>query len=92
MKYFTCVFLFSLLAGIASVAFAWDGFDAETIELVEIVTNSLPPDGETIDIKNHDTGATCPGIVQSLKHNASTIEIVVRYPDDSLHTLVMEGR
>ena len=71
---------------------AWDGFDADSIELVEIESESIPASGETIDIKHQESGVTKTGIVQSMKQNKRTIEIVVRYSDNSLHTLVMEGR
>lgn len=81
-----------LLLTVAISTFAWTGFDADSIDLVEIEADVIPSKGETIDIKDHDTGITKTGIVQSLKQNKSTIEVVVLYPDNTLHTLVMEGR
>ncbi len=92
MKYSVPALFLAAFANCASAAFAWDGFDSESIELVEIQMDSDPGIGETLDIKYQESGITRTGIVQSVKHNKSTIEIAIRYPDNSLRTLVMEGR
>lgn len=92
MKYISCALIFAGFWICSASVFAWDGFDAESIELVEIGTEGIPASGETIEIRNQESGVTKTAIVQSMKQNQRTVEIVVRYPDNTVHTLVMEGR
>lgn len=83
-----------LLSGVAfgAMCLAWDGFDADTTELVEITPDVVPQPGDTINVKNYDTDSTVIGIVESVSRNRRTIEVVARYPDGNSHTFVMEGR
>lgn len=76
----------------AQPAPAWDGFDADSADLVQIKPDAEPQPGNVINVTNHDTDTTTECIVVSVRHNLRTIEVVVRYPDGILHTLVMEGR
>lgn len=92
MKYLLTGLTGLVLLGLASFATAWDGFDAESADLVEIIPENVPTAGETINVKNHDTDQTELCLVENVKRNRRTIEIVVAYPDGKLHTLVMEGR
>lgn len=73
-------------------ALAWDGFDAESSDLVEIIPEEVPASGAVITVKDRelDTLETC--LVKSVKRNRRTIEVAAECPDGRLHTLVMEGR
>lgn len=68
-------------------ALAWDGFDADSADLVEII-----PDALTVDVRNYSNDETTTCLVVSVTRNSRTVEIVVRTPDGEAHTLVMEGR
>lgn len=81
-----------LLSIPASIVWAWDGFDADTAELVEITPDAVPAAGDTVSVKSYDTDSTAVCVVENVQRNSRTIEVVARYPDGSLHTLVMEGR
>ena len=76
----------------ATQALAWDGFDADSADLVEITPQTVPQPGNVIQVTNHDTDSTTECIVISVRHNLRTVEVVARYPDNTVHTLVMEGR
>lgn len=76
----------------AGRAWAWDGFDADSADLVRIEPDRTPAPGETISVKNYDSRETVSAIVKSVKRNRRTIEVVVLYPDNTSRTLVMEGR
>ena len=71
---------------------AWDGFDADTSDLVELTPDKLPVPGEAVDVHDYDTDATQTCLVVSVVRNSRTIEVVVRAPDGKQRTLVMEGR
>lgn len=71
---------------------AWDGFDADTTDLVEITPDRLPSQGEAVDVRNYDTDASETCLVESVTRNARTVEVVVRTPKGVRRTLVMEGR
>lgn len=73
-------------------AAAWDGFDADSTDLVELTPDEVPQTGDTISVANHDSGAAEECLVMSVKRNRRTIEVVCRYLDGVEHTLVMEGR
>lgn len=89
MKY---IFLsFFGLFGFINIALAWDGFDADTAELVEIVPPRVPHPGQKIEVRNYDTEKSSNGVVKSITRNSKTIEIVYIDQDGKLHTLVMEG-
>lgn len=92
MKLFiTGVILLCCLA-LGESALAWDGFDADSADLVEIIPDSVPAIGDTITVKNHDADTSESCFVESVKRNKRTIEVVVAYPDGKARTLVMEGR
>ena len=76
----------------ADITSAWDGFDAGTGDLVELRPDQVPHSGETVDIRNYDTQKTETCLVESVKRNARTVEVLVRFPSGELRTLVMEGR
>lgn len=73
-------------------ALAWDGFDADSADLVQIKPETEPQPGYVVSVTNYDKDTTTEAIVLSVRHNLRTIEVVVQYPDNSVHTLVMEGR
>ena len=72
--------------------FAWDGFDADSAELVEIRPDVIPLPGQTVEVRNYDTDKMENCIVESVIRNRRTYEVVVFFPDGTKHTLVMEGR
>lgn len=77
---------------IAGTALAWDGFDAETSALIEILPEQVPAKGDTIDVRNYDTDSTETCLVESVRRNKRTIEVVVRTPEgNKRRTLVMES-
>ena len=73
-------------------AIAWDGFDADTTDLVELTPDRLPSAGETVDVRDYDSDTTQTCLVERVARNSRTIEVVVRSPDGKRRTLVMEGR
>lgn len=89
MKYLLLATL--LLCGGAS-AWAWDGFDADTSELVEITPDMVPAPGDTITVRNYDQDSESRAVVESVRRNSRTVEVVIFFPDSSKHTLVMESR
>lgn len=89
MRYVLPVSLFLLLA---APGWAWDGFDAETSDLVEIIPDNVPSPGDTVTVKNYDHDTESKALVESVRRNSRTIEVVVFFPDSSQHTLVMESR
>lgn len=92
MKYLLTVMLLCTMALWGASGWAWDGFDADTTELVEITPDAVPQSGDAINVKIYDTDTTIAGVVESVKHNRRTVEVIVRYPDGKSHMLVMEGR
>lgn len=73
-------------------AVAWDGFDADSSDLVEIIPDALPVAGENVDVRDYATDQTTTCLVKSVSRNSRTVEVVVRTPDGGTRTLVMEGR
>ena len=73
-------------------ALAWDGFDADSADLVEVIPDRVPSKGDTVDVRNYDKDATETSLVESVARNARTVELVVRTPAGVTRTLVMEGR
>ncbi|MDO5484640.1 MAG: DUF5334 family protein [Desulfovibrionaceae bacterium] len=73
-------------------AISWDGFDADSADLVEITPDELPQTGDTVDVRNYDTDTTQTCLVEAVNRNARTIEVIVRLPDGQQRILVMEGR
>jgi len=83
------VLLFFLLS--APCARAWDGFDAETAAFIEVEPARVPSEGDTITVSYYksDIRKTC--LVEDVRHNLRTLELVVRCPEpDAIRTLVME--
>ena len=68
-------------------ALAWDGFDADSADLVEIIPDALPNKGDTVDVRNYSNDETTTCLVVSVTRNSRTVEIVVRTPDGEAHTL-----
>lgn len=79
-----------LLGG--SVCLAWEGFDADTADLVEIIPDRVPEPGAAIDVHIYDKDETITCLVENVTRNRSTIEVVARDPDGRLKTLVMENK
>ena len=73
-------------------AVAWDGFDADSSDLVEIIPDALPVEGENVDVRDYATDQTTTCLVKTVSRNSRTVEVVVRTPDGGTRTLVMEGR
>lgn len=73
-------------------ALAWDGFDADSADLVEVIPDRVPSRGDTVDVRNYDKDETETCLVESVVRNARTVELVVRTPAGIVLTLVMEGR
>lgn len=71
---------------------AWDGFDADTADLVELMPDKLPAPGDTVDVREYDADVSQTYLVERVARNSRTVEVVVRAPDGSRRTLVMEGR
>lgn len=83
------VALFLLLS--APCATAWDGFDADTAVLIEVEPVRVPSAGDTVTISYYksDFRKTC--LVEEVRRNLRTLELVVRCPaPDGIRTLVME--
>jgi len=82
--------LFFLLVS-ASLAKAWEGFDADTAAFIEVEPVRVPSKGDIITISHYksDTRKTC--LVEEVRHNLRTLELVIRCPGpDGKRTLVME--
>ena len=73
-------------------ALAWDGFDADSADLVEVIPDRVPSKGDAVDVRNYDKDVTETCLVESVARNARTVELVVRTPAGVTRTLVMEGR
>lgn len=92
MKYLLTGVLAAGVFFLARAAFAWEGFDAETADLVEILTDIVPAPGAKVDVRAYDTDSTQTCIVESVTRNRRTIEVVVKDPNGARRTLVMEMR
>ena len=73
-------------------ALAWDGFDADSADLVEVTPDRVPSRGETVDMRSYDSDTTETCLVEAVSRNPRTVELVVRNPQGKTRTLVMEGR
>lgn len=92
MKYLLTGAMLLGLCGLACSCMAWDGFDADTADLVEIIPEVIPEPGATVDVRIYDTDETITCLVDSVTRNRHTIEVVVRRPDGTKKTLVMENK
>ena len=92
MKKLWVVISIACLAWLPQAASAWDGFDAATTDLVEIIPDNLPSRGDTVDVRNYDGDISQTCLVEDVTQNASTVEVLVRSPDGGTRMLIMEGR
>ncbi|MDR3358301.1 MAG: DUF5334 domain-containing protein [Desulfovibrio sp.] len=92
MKNLWAVISLVSLAWPPQAASAWDGFDAATADLVEIIPDGLPSRGDTVDVRNYDGDTTQTCLVEDVTQNASTVELLVRSPGGGTRMLIMEGR
>lgn len=92
MKYLLLGMALLLICSGWSVCLAWDGFDADTANLVEIIPDRVPETGAAVDVRVYDTDETITCLVESVTRNRRTIEVVVRLPDGKMKTLVMEHK
>lgn len=74
------IFLASMIV-LSPVALAWDGYDYETGDYVEIEKGNLVRPGETIEFYDHNTGEYRSGGVQSIYGSGSHTEVEV-YDND----------
>ena len=77
---------------ISAPAKAWDGFDAESTDVVEVTPDRIPSKGETVDVRHYDSDTTQTCLIEAVTRNARTVELVVQAPSGATRTLVMEGR
>lgn len=91
MKYLLALAAILVCLG-AGPARAWDGFDADTTDLVEVIPDELPSPGDSIGVRDYDTDTDHSCVVESIRRNRRTVELVVRTPEGKRRTLVMEGR
>ena len=86
--------LFSLVmvCGFAVPASAWEGFDAETTDLVSLSPDQVPSRGDTVEVHNYDKEKYETCVIEHITLNTRTMEVIVRMQDGTLRTLVMEGR
>lgn len=83
---------FTLIGVCLSVsALAWDGFDAASTNIVEVTPEKLPSRGDEISIRDYENDTLQICQVENVRRNKRTIELVVRCPENSVHTLVMDG-
>ncbi len=54
--------------------------------------DKLPAPGDTVDVREYDADTSRTYLVERVARNSRTVEVVVRAPDGSRRTLVMEGR
>lgn len=92
MKYPFIIALMSLFLLAGSLCAAWDGFDADSGDLVEIMPDAIPSVGDRIEVHNYDQNKTERYHVESVRRNRRTIEVVVHDDNNLYRTLVMEGR
>lgn len=81
----------AVLICMATPALAWEGFDADTTNIVEVAPEQLPSRGDKISVRDYENETLLTCIVENVRRNKRTIELVVRCPEDSVHTLVMDG-
>ena len=72
--------------------FAWDGFDADSADLVEITPDAVPSPGDYVDVRDYESDDSKSCVVTSVTRNRRTIEVVVTDPEGKSRTLVMESR
>lgn len=90
MKYLIATIMF--LGICPGTCFGWDGFDSDSADLIEIITDAIPNINSTVEVRNYETDQTETCIVESVTRNRRTIEVVVRDPSGKRRILVMEMR
>lgn len=90
MKYLIAAIM--LLGMYSGTCFGWDGFDADSAELVEIIPDAIPNINSTVEVRNYETEQTETCMVESVTGNRRTIEVVVRDSNGKRRILVMEMR
>lgn len=50
------IFIYSLCLLLSTLAAAWDGYDSDTVEAVEIGSGNLVRASETVEIYDYDDG------------------------------------
>ncbi len=81
-----------MIWSLAVTASAWEGFDAETTDLVSLSPDKTPSRGDTVEVHNYDKEKDETCVIEHITLNARTTEVIVRMRDGTLRTLVMEGR
>ena len=75
----------------APFALAWDGFDADTAAFIEVEPARVPAEGDTVTVSYYTSKVRKTCLVEDVRHNLRTLELVVRCPEpDAIRTLVME--
>lgn len=92
MKYLLTALCLLSFALSCEIAFAWDGFDAATADLVEITPDAVPVPGDSVEVRDYESDEARPYVVSSVTRNRRTIEVVVTDNNGVSRTLVMEGR
>ena len=88
---FSSPFALLLFSLAPSPTLAWDGFDANNAALVEVEPERVPAVTDTITVRNYKDERQQTCLVEEVRHNLRTIELVVRCPDTpALRTLVMD--
>lgn len=92
MKYPLIGLVALAILAIGATCPAWDGFDADTTDLIEIIPDKIPDIGDTVEVRAYETQTVETCLVENVTRNRRTIEVVVRDPDGDRRTLVMETR
>ncbi len=92
MKHLLQALCILCVSGAGIPAMAWDGFDAATADLVEIIPDAIPKRGDTVEIHFYEGDRRMSCTVENIIRNSRTIEVMVRDPDNATRILVMEGR
>lgn len=84
-------FLFVFLFLISAPAFAWDGYDYEAGNYVEIDKGNLVREGETVEVYDYNTGNYHDVEVQSIDDGYGSVELeVYDYDSGEYRTLEMD--
>lgn len=76
---------------LSTVAVAWDGYDSDTGESVEIGSGNLVRAGETVEIYDYEDGTYKDVDVESVTRYGSSVEVeVYDYESGEYRTLEMD--
>ena len=92
MKYLFTGLCLTFYFSLACDIYAWDGFDAETTNLVEITPEDVPSAGDTINVRDYENDTSQICLVDAVTRNRHTIEVVARTPEGKKRILVMESK